>query len=245
MSMSRTTAFAVKPLGYRADGSPFWNYFGSAPDDGDAGAGSDDGGAGDGDGDGDGSGGDDDDAVDDQGLNGKGRRAIDAERAAADRAKKAYKPWGALRRDFGMTPDEIREVLSKRSKDDKGDSKDSKDVDPDAIRREAETSAQVKVNDKLRRAAVRVVAADLLKFPADAEKFIDISEYEVDDDGDVDSAQISRDIRELLASRPELGKVAKKGGPGGGNPDFDGGSRGGAGGGQKTMSEIIRGAVRR
>jgi hypothetical protein len=238
---------SVEPIGYRADGTPFWIYFGSEPnDDGGDGGGAEGAGGDEGDDSDDGDD-EDDDKVGDDGLTGRGRKAIQAERSAAERARKAYKPWGALRRELGMTPDEIRAAVKatkSSTKSSKDDGDDGDRPDPTEIRREAEVAAMGKVNDKLVKAAVRAEAAAVLKHPGDAVKFLDLSDYEVGDDGEVDPAVIKRDLRALLADRPELGLTAKRGGPGGGHADFEGGPRGNAPGG-KSMSEIIRDAAAR
>lgn len=235
-----------QPLGHRADGTPFWSYSGGAPDDEGGSGGSGDSGS-ENDGEDSDDGDEEDDSVDDDGLTAKGRHAIDAERKATGRLKAAYKPWAALKKELGMTPEEIRAavkgkkvpVSSNGSTKDNGTTDDNDRVDAEEIRREATAAAQSKVNMKLLKAAIKAEAAEVLTHASDATRFLDLDDYEVDDEGDVDVAQIKRDLKALLADRPELGKTVKKGGPRGGPADFDGGPRKTAAS-KASMSEHIR-----
>ena len=72
----------------------------------------------------------------------------------------------------------------------------------------------------------------------DAARYIDISDYEVDDDGNVDARQIQDDLKALLRDKPYLGKARKGDGQNGGNPNFDGGTRGGTT--ALSMDDLIR-----
>lgn len=235
---------AHQPLGHRADGTAFWSYFGSAgPDDDGNDDGGGQGGSDDGDDDDDSDGeGEDDDKIGEDGLTGKGRRAIQSERASAQKVRDRLKPLNALMRKYGAkNAAELEAMLEGRTKS-KGTKQDEDDrPDPDEIRRQATAEAQTKVNDKLIRSAVRGVAAELLNDPRDAARFLDLSDYEVDDDGDVDENQIRRDLRALLADKPYLGKSKKGDGRQGGSPDFEGGTRKTSRGG--GMNEFIRSAA--
>jgi len=230
-----------QPLGHRADGTPFWSYSGGAPDDEGGSGGNGDSGNDKDDEDSDDE--EEDDSVGEDGLTAKGRHAIDAERKAAGRLKAAYKPWAALKKETGMSPEEILALVKGKKAPNKSastkDDDSSDPVDVDEIRREANVQAQSRVNDKLKRAAVKAEAAEVLLHAGDAVRFLDLDDYEVDDDGEVDVAQIKRDLRALLVDRPELGKAAKKGGPRGGPADFDGGPRKTAAS-KANMSEQIR-----
>ena len=237
----------IEPLGHRVDGTPFWALFGAE------GAAGGDGGAGDGSGEDDGddddsddSGGEDedDDKIGNDGLTGKGRKAVLAERAAADRARKALKPFQQLRRETGLTIEEMRERLAGTKGKGKAGEADKADApDVDALRRQAQREANDRLNTKLIRAAVRAEATEFLADPKDAARFLDLTDYEVDDDGEVDSRQIQRDLKALIADKPYLAKTVKKGNPRGGSPNFDGGSRVTS---EKTdMSSYIRDAVNR
>lgn len=235
----RLTRKASEPLGHRVDGSPFWAYFGSAGPDDD---GNDDGGqGGDDDGDGDGEPDDsDDDRIGDDGLTGKGRRAIQAERATAQKARERLKPVNALYRKYGVKDAAGLEALLEKNS--KGTSKKTDDDNDgpsaDEIREQARREASEAANSRLIRAGVKAVAADLLNDSKDALAFLDLSDYEVDENGDIDEAQVKRDLKALIADKPYLGKAKKGDGRTGGSPNFDGGTRKTS---QKSgMNEFIR-----
>lgn len=236
----------LEPIGHRIDGTPIFAYFGAdgeGDDDGDGGDGG--GGDDDGDDDGDDSGdGEDDSKVGDDGLTAKGRKALSAERAAADRARQKAKPWLQLQRELGMTPEQIREALRGKASGSKGKSSkdgEAEEVDADEIRRKAQHEAQSAVNAKLVKSSVRAAAAGVLADPKDAVRFLDLSDYEVDEDGEVDEAQIKRDLRALLRDKPYLAAAKKGDGRQGGSPNFDGGSRRTSD--KEGMSEKIRRAA--
>lgn len=219
------------PIGYRRNGSPIWGYSGAAPDDGGDGGndgGGDDGGGSDSDE-------DEDDDDGDEGLTAAGRRAIEAERKAAQRAKAAYKPFAQLARDTGLSVEEMRKRLTDAKTGGK-DSKDSKDeVDVEEIRRQTRAEVSAKSDARFVRAAVKAEAASVLNDPADAIRFLDLSDYEVDEDGEVDAAQVKRDLKSLIADKPYLAKKKSA-------ADFDGGPRGKAPA-NGSMSDVIRRAA--
>ena len=219
------------------DGTRIYAYAGSQPDDGSGGA--DGGDAG-----GEDAGGDPvgDDDGDGEGGEGGLTKALDSERKRSERYRKAYTPWRELNREFGMKPDEIREVLRAAQGGNDGQSEKQSDAKPEVnveeIKRQAIREANARVNEKLVRSAVTVQAAELLRDPSDAARYIDISDYEVDDDGNVDARQIQDDLKALLRDRPYLGKARKGDGQNGGNPDFDGGTRSGTT--ALSMDDLIR-----
>ncbi len=158
---------------------------------------------------GDGSGGDDDGGGDGGDLGDAGQRAIAAERDKAKVARRDLKPWKELGTELGMTPEQIRAAIAKVPKDDAGDK-----PDVDAIRRTAETEAAAKANAKILRAEVKVIAADLFADPADAPLYLDLSKYDVDDDGEVNADEIKADLAAVLKSKPHLAKSTDKVPPG-------------------------------
>ncbi|GGS47789.1 phage scaffolding protein [Streptomyces violaceus] len=76
--------------------------------------------------------------------------------------------------------------------------------DADAILRQAEQAAMTKANQRIIRAEVKAAAAGKLADAADAYKFLDLSQFEVDDDGNVDADEVSDAIEDLLKSKPYL-----------------------------------------
>jgi hypothetical protein len=107
--------------------------------------------------------------------------------------------------------------------------------DPERIRSEADRAATGRANARIVRSEVRAAAAGKLTNPRDALAFLDLTQFEVDEDGQVDETEIADAIEDLLKERPYLGTAAKA--P---EPRFqgtgDGGARKGTGG-PKQLSE--------
>lgn len=74
----------------------------------------------------------------------------------------------------------------------------------DTIRREAEAAALTKANTRIIRAEVKAAAATRLADPTDALNFLNLDAFEVDDDGDVDQAEIADAIEDLIRRKPYL-----------------------------------------
>lgn len=79
--------------------------------------------------------------------------------------------------------------------------------DPDAeaeARKEIEAAALAKANARIVKAELRAAASGKLSDPEDALAFIDISDIEVDDDGEVDRDALGDEIDELIKRKPHL-----------------------------------------
>lgn len=61
-----------------------------------------------------------------------------------------------------------------------------------------------KANERILKAEVRAVAASKLADPADALRFLDLTEFEVGENGDVDSAAVTAAIDDLIKNKPYL-----------------------------------------
>lgn len=85
-----------------------------------------------------------------------------------------------------------------------------------AAREEGKREALTAANTRVLRAEVTAAAAGKLSDPADAVKFLDLSEFEIDDDGEVDTQAIAEAIDALVAAKPYLAATAKGIGTGGG-----------------------------
>ncbi len=92
----------------------------------------------------------------------------------------------------------------------------SSDDDPERIQREADARAVAKANDRILRAEVRAAATGKLSDPSDALTFIDMTQFDVDDDGEVDQEEIAQAITDLITKKPYL---AAQGGPKTPKPD--------------------------
>jgi hypothetical protein len=80
----------------------------------------------------------------------------------------------------------------------------------DEIRREAEQAAAAKANARIVRSEIRAAAAGKLADPKDALTFLDLTKFEVDENGEVDSEEIADAIDELLRNKPYLAAATAK-----------------------------------
>ena len=88
--------------------------------------------------------------------------------------------------------------------------------DADRLQREADARALEKANARILNAEVRAAAVGKLSDPTDALTFIDLTQFDVDDDGSVDQDEIAQAIADLLTKKPYL---AAQGGPKTPKPD--------------------------
>jgi hypothetical protein len=207
------TGSPIAPVGYRKDGRAIWPILGGSEDaGGDGGDGGEDaafvalGGQVVGD-DTDSDSGDDvdtedgNDADDDasEDLGDKGKQAIDRMKAK-------------------LKAERTRRIAAEKAAAAKADSDDA-----DKIRREADEAATAKANARIVRSEIRAAATGKLADPADALAFLDVSDFEVDDDGAVDEDEIAEAIADLLTKKPHL---AAQGGTKAPKPDRSQGARG-------------------
>ncbi len=75
-------------------------------------------------------------------------------------------------------------------------------------RQEAEQAALAKANTRILKAEVRAAAAGKLADPADALQLLDLTQFEVDADGEVDADEIASAIEDLIKSKPYLAATA-------------------------------------
>lgn len=190
-------------IGMLKSGRPVWPVLGGADDDDqDDDAGNDDDGQDDADDDGQdggqgGAGGQDDDR-DDEGqdddedppLGPKGEKALQREkerrREEARRRRAAEAELAKLRNGEGN--------------------------DDDRTRREAEQAATAKANARILRSEIKAAAAGKLADPRDALRFLDLDEFDVGTDGEVDEDAVADAIDELLKAKPYLAAQAAQGG---------------------------------
>lgn len=106
------------------------------------------------------------------------------------------------------------------------------------VRAEERKNALSLVNDRIIRAEVRAVAGGKLADPMDAVRLLDLSKFEVDNDGNVDAGKISKAIDELLKAKPYLGGNKQPG-------RLPGADAGKAPVGATSMNDLIRSALGR
>ena len=86
-------------------------------------------------------------------------------------------------------------------------------------RRKVEMEALSKVNQRILKAEIKAAAKGILADPTDALTFIDLSPFEVGDDGEVDAQAITAAIDNLIKSKPYLAAQGER--------RFQGGADGG------------------
>lgn len=77
-------------------------------------------------------------------------------------------------------------------------------------KRETETAALAKANDRILKSEVKAAAKGVLADPQDAYKFLDLDSFEVDDDGNVDEGAIASALADLVKSKPYLAAQGKR-----------------------------------
>jgi hypothetical protein len=190
------TGEPILPLGYGRRG-PIWPILGASDDD-EAGDAADD----------DGQDGDDSGAADEgaDALGDAGKKALDAMKAERNAARKELRE---ARRA-------LEEAKTARTEGDQ--------PDPEAIKAEARREATKAANERIVRSEVKAAAGQKLADPADAVRLLDLSQFEVDDDGNVDEDEIADAIDDLLKKKPYLAAQGGKRFQGSG----DGGARKGS-----------------
>lgn len=169
--------------------------------------------------------------------------ALDAAQAADDAELEAEAAAGeealgdagkqALERMKGKLREERRLRREAEAKVNDGSPAD----DPERIQREADSRALAKANDRIIRAELRAAAAGKLSDPADALNFIDLTQFEVDDDGSIDEAEVADAIKDLISKKPYL---AAQGGSSRPKPDP---SQGEAGRGTATTADRFASSI--
>lgn len=130
---------------------------------------------------------DNDEAAD---LGDKGKKALDAMKAKMRAAQKEAKTAKA------------EAAQLKAEKESAGKPADEQALD--RARSEATTTALAAANKRIIRSEVKAAAAGKLANPALAVRLLDLDDFEVDDDGNVDEDEIAEAIEDLLKENPYL-----------------------------------------
>ncbi|MET0521484.1 MAG: hypothetical protein ABW156_05835 [Jiangellaceae bacterium] len=151
-------------------------------------------------------------------LGDAGKKALDAMKTKWQAERDGAKPWKTLARELGVkSPDELKALLASKQSDDN-------EAEADRIRREATAEVTAKANARIVRAEVKALAGGKFADPADAALYLNLDEFEVDEDGEVDGDAITAALDELLKKKPHLAAQGGRRFAGGG----DGGHRGDA-----------------
>lgn len=111
-----------------------------------------------------------------------------------DKGKRAL---ASMKGKWRAERDRARELAERLAEKDGAD-------EAEQVRRQAETAALSKANTRIIRAEVKAAAKGVLADPADAYKFLDLEQFEVDENGDLDSDEVAEAIEELIKTKPYL-----------------------------------------
>lgn len=123
-------------------------------------------------------------------LGDAGKKALDAMKAKMRTAEKAAK--------------DARAELAKRDAELALRDKPAEEQALEQARAEARAEATTAANKRIVRSELKAAAAGKLANPAVAEKFLDLDDFDVDDNGDVDSDALNEAIADLLKREPYL-----------------------------------------
>lgn len=137
----------------------------------------------------------DDDGADS--LGDPGKKALDRMKAERNEAKKA-----ARERDAEIA--ELKRQIEAKDKT-------PEENELEAARAEARAETLSKANERVLRSEVKSAAAGKLRNPADALKLLDLKDFDVNEDGDVDTDQIQDAISDLLEEKPYLAAQGSNG----------------------------------
>lgn len=123
---------------------------------------------------------------------------IEGEDALGDAGKKAL---DRMKADLRAAKAEAREAReeAERAKA----AADGREAEWEAERKSREDADQ-RFNQRILKAELKAAATGKLANPAVAEKFIDLTQFEVSEDGDVDADALATAITDLLAKEPYL-----------------------------------------
>ena len=128
----------------------------------------------------------------------------DAESGLGDAGKKALDSMKAKRNAAIREAKELKAELDRIKAEAESASKPAEEQALDAARREATVEATRKANERILRSELRAAAKGKLADPTDAQLYIDVTNFEVGDDGEIDSDALEDAIDELLARKPHL-----------------------------------------
>jgi multidrug efflux pump subunit AcrA (membrane-fusion protein) len=132
---------------------------------------------------------------------------VEGEEALGDPGKKAL---DALRKELRAAEKAAREARAEAEQVRREAELRDKPAEEQALeqaRAEARAEAMTAANQRILRSELRAAAAGKLADPSDAALFLDLSQFEVGADGDVDSDALNDAIADLISRKPHLAAV--------------------------------------
>lgn len=118
----------------------------------------------------------------------------DAGKKALDAMKAKWKAADALAKTRDAELAQMRAVAEGKEAEFKAEQE----------RRAVEAAALGKANDRILRSEFKAAAKGVLNDPEDVYRYVDLADFEVDDDGNVDEGAIAKAIDALVKSKPYL-----------------------------------------
>ena len=137
-------------------------------------------------------------------VEGETADTTEGETALGDAGKKALDAMKAERNDARKQAREVREELERLRSEAALKDKPAEEQALEAARAEARVEAAGKANERILRSELRASATGKLADPSDAALYIDLTDFEVGDDGEVDSDALNDAITDLLTRKPHL-----------------------------------------
>lgn len=126
---------------------------------------------------------------------------VPGEEALGDPGKKALDAMKAAKREAEQKARETQAKLDEALAKIAGTEAEYK---AEQERRKVEDAALAKANERILKAEIRAAAAGKLTDPADALHYLDLTGFQVGDDGEVDRAAVTAAIESLVKSKPYL-----------------------------------------
>lgn len=120
--------------------------------------------------------------------------------ALGDKGKRAL---ASMKGKWRTERDKRRELEQKLAAQDGAD-------EAEQTRRKAEADATAKANGRILKAEIRAAAKGRLADPKDALTFLDLDQFEVGEDGEIDTEEIEEAITDLLKNKPYLAAATAK-----------------------------------
>lgn len=177
----------------------------------------------------------DDQITDPEAAHPEAEAPIEGEEALGDPGKKALDTMKQKLRDAEKAAREARAELATRNAADALRDKPAEEQAIAAAVAEATSNATKAADARIIKTELRLAAKGVLADPADAIAFINLDDFTVGDDGEVDSDALTAAIAELLERKPHLaaGKTNR----------FDGGADQGAKGKEAKLGQITQAAL--
>ena len=143
-------------------------------------------------------------------LEGETADTTEGETALGDAGKKALDAMKAERNNARKQAREVREELERLRSEAALKDKPAEEQALEAARAEARAEAAGKANERILRSELRAAATGKLADPSDAALYINLTDFDVGDDGEVDSDALGDAIDDLLTRKPHLGAAPLK-----------------------------------